>query len=188
MEKTDDQLITEYLGGEETAFALLVTRHLKRVYNFAYRLSDNAEDAEDIAQETFLKAWRNLKKYQHGRSFKAWLFRIAHNTAIDLLRKKKEYMLSSFENEEGENPLLDNLMDPEPLPDQLVERAEDKKLVDSLLDKLSPLYREVLLLRYNDHFTFEEIGEALGKSIHTVKSQHRRALIILHKLLVESSY
>ena len=187
MEKTDDKLIAEYLDGKTTSLALLVTKHLKHVYNFAYRLSGNAEDAEDIAQETFLKAWRNLKQYQNGRSFKAWLFRIAHNTAIDLLRKKKEYVLSGFENEEGENPLMDSLVDPEPLPDQLIVLAENKKLVDSLLDKLSPLYREVLLLRYNDHFTFEEIGETLGKSIHTVKSQHRRALIILRKLLVESA-
>jgi RNA polymerase sigma-70 factor (ECF subfamily) len=91
--------------------------------------------------------------------------------------------ISRFENEDGDNILLDTLHDTEPLPFEQLALAEDKKHTEKLLEKLSPLYREVLILRYYHEFTFEEIGRVLEKPLDTVKSQHRRALILLRKLL-----
>lgn len=86
MDKDDNQLIIDYLAGNEASFTLLVKRHLKPVYNFAYRLCGDKVAAEDIAQETFLKIWKNIKKYKHSENFKPWLFKIARNTTIDWLR------------------------------------------------------------------------------------------------------
>jgi RNA polymerase sigma-70 factor (ECF subfamily) len=134
-------------------------------------------------QETFFKVWKNLKKFRQGENFKTWIFTIARNTAIDFLRKRKEYVFSDFENAEGGNYVADTLTDPEPLPDALVETLEREKLLEELLSKISPQYREVLMLRYHEDLTFEEIGKVLDKPLDTVKSQHRRALIELRKII-----
>ncbi len=183
-QQSDSDLIISYLGGAESALTILINRHLRAVYNFVYRLTYNKENTEDIVQETFFKVWKNLKKFRVGENFKTWLFTIARNSTIDFLRKKKEYVFSDFENTEGGNHLADSLTDPEPLPDALVEQLEKTKMLEELLSKLSLLYREVLMLRYNEDLTFEEISKVLGKPLDTVKSQHRRALIELRKLIV----
>lgn len=183
MGKTDEQLISDHDKGDTEAFAFLVERHLKQVFNFAYRLSGNSHDAEDITQESFLKAWRKLKQYQRNKNFKPWLFSIVHNSAIDMLRKKKDFVFSDFETDAGENPLIDSLADPDPLADELFAKVEDRKIVDNLFARLAPIYKEVLMLHYNNDFTFEEISQALGKPLHTVKSQHRRAIMKLKEIL-----
>ena len=179
MERGDQKLIIEYLNGDGGAIAFLIDRHLKDVFNFIRRLVGNREEAEDITQETFLKMWRNLKKYRLGENFKTWLFTIARNTAIDYMRKKRNFAFSDFENDEGENALTESLTDLEPLPDEIFAKAEEKKF----LDKLSLPHRETILLYYNEHLTFDEIGEILDQSINTVKSRHRRALLKLRGLL-----
>ncbi len=183
MEPDDKQLVAQYGKGDEDALATLIRRHIKPVYNFIYRFTGNAHDAEDIVQEAFVKVWRNINKYRPDESFKTWLFAIAHNTAIDLLRKKKHLVFSDFENSEGENFLLETLADPEAPPDEVIATLEEKKMVEGLLSQLPLLYREVLVLRYQDDFTFKEIGAILHKPLDTVKSQHRRALIVLKKLI-----
>lgn len=183
MQRKDQELIRDYLSGDESAITLLVDRHLKGVLNFAYRLVGNRQNAEDISQETFLKMWRNLKKYRQGENFKTWLFTIARNTAIDLLRKKNNLAFSDFENDDGNNSFAESLADSEPLPDEIFARAEEKAFLDNVLSGLSPSHRETLLLYYTEHLTFDDIGKILGKSLNTVKSRHRRAVIELRKLL-----
>ena len=100
-------------------------------------------------------------------------------------KKKKAVPFSAFENDEGDNILINTLTDPSPLPDELLERAEVKQWLVLAMTKLAPKYRMVLFLRYNDHFTFKEIAESLAEPLNTVKSRHRRALIMLKKLLTE---
>ena len=183
MEITDKQLIDDYLNGNDAAFALLVQRQINPVYNFVYRLVRNTQDAEDITQETFVKMWKNLKRYNQDQNFKTWLFTIARNTAIDSLRKKKSFVFSDFEIADGKNPFLDTLADPAPLPDELAARAERQTLFGSALGKRSPAYQEVFTLHHDSDLTFDEISTRLGKSINTVKSQYRRALLTLRRLL-----
>lgn len=183
MRKDDGQLVSSYLEGDEKSLNILVDRYLKDVYNFAYRLTNNQQAAEDIAQESFIKAWKNIRRFIPGNSFRTWLFAITRNTSIDWLRQKKEIALSSFEDERGINPLIETLADGQPLPNELIARAEDVAYVRALLSELNPEYREVLELRYSSNPTFAEIGEILKRPLHTVKSQHRRALAALRRVI-----
>lgn len=183
MKRTDDQLISKYLDGDEKALGVLLDRHLSNAYTFAFRLTGDRQAAEDITQESFIKAWKNIRGFKRGSSFQTWLFTITRNSAIDWLRRKKEVAFSAFENERGDNVLIDTLADVEPLPDELLVRAEDAAFVQVLLSELDPRYRDVLTLRYSSNLTFAEIGRLLQRPPHTVKSQHHRAIIALRRSL-----
>lgn len=183
METSDKELILRHLEGDSEAFALLLDRYLTPIYNFAYRLCGNAEEAQDIAQETFIKAWEHIEKFRIDDSFKTWIYQIARNTTIDHLRKKKHIQFTDMENSEGENPLIERTADILPLPDELYRRAEERELLEKLLDELPIIYKEVLVLYYNEELNFREIAEIQGKPIDTVKSQHRRAAMLLRKLI-----
>lgn len=185
MEKTDSELITGYLNGDEKSFEILMNRHMSRVYNFVYRLVPKNVDADDIVSETFFKVWKNIKKFRSTEKFTTWLFTIARNTAYDKMRKKSALAFSHFDANDGNNFIIDTVPDSEPLPPEILEQAENKKIVENLLEKISPDYREVLLLHYVHEFTFEDIGKILHKPLDTIKSQHRRALILLRKILVK---
>lgn len=181
MERTDDQLITEYRQGDETAFKELVERYIHGIYAFTFRLTGREAEANDIAQETFVKVWKKLPAYKLSGTFKSWIFAIARNTAIDHLRKKRSSVFSDFEDEGGKNFLTETLSDPDTIPAELIRKAEEKGLLDEGLDTLSVEDREILSLHYDDEMTFEEIGEIVKKPLNTVKSRHRRALAKLRE-------
>lgn len=182
---SDEQLVADYLNGDKKSLELLVKNYLKPMYSFAYHYMKNAQDAEDVTQEVFVKVWRNLKKFDQRKSFKTWIFTIAKYTALDLLKKKKTIPFSEFENENGENALIETLADSSPLPHELLERKGIAHMLSRIIENLSPKYRMVLSLRYGDNFTFTQIAESLQEPIHTVKSRHRRALIVIKKLFSE---
>jgi len=184
---SDQQLIENYFKGDEKSLEILIERYLKPVYGFAYRYVNNAQEAEDITQEVFVRAWRNLKKFDKERSFKTWLFSIAKNASIDFFKKKRSVPFAELENEEGES-ILEKIIDPSPLPIAILEQKGIAETLAKALQELSLKYRMVLFLRYNDHFTFQEIAESLGEPLNTVKSRYRRGLIMLKKLLNASIY
>ncbi len=184
MEKKDEQLVSDYLGGNENAFSIIVRRYLKSIYNFIYRLIGNVAEAEDITQNVFLSAWKNIKSFKREESFKTWIFSIARNAAIDWLRKKKNITFSDLEKENEEGLIEDTLIDPAPLPEELLTSFEDKRKLEEAINQLPLLYREVIFLYYNNDFTFEEIGKILNKPLNTVKSQYRRALFMLKNILM----
>jgi len=183
---SDQKLITDYLRGDEKSLEILIRRYLKPIYSFVYRYVGDEQETEDITQEVFVKMWRNLKKFDKNKKFQTWIFSIAKNASLGFLKKKKTTPFSSFENEEGENPLPEIVADSAPLPDKLFERADVEEMLNTAMKQLVPQYRIVLFLRYNDHFTFREIAETLGEPLHTVKSRHRRAIVRLKKLLSQS--
>ena len=184
MESTDSQLIADALRGNDTAFATLLNRHLSGVYKFAYRYVRNADDAEDIAQEAFVRVWKNLKKFDQAKNFKTWLFTIAKNAALDIIKKKRPLLFSQLEREEEslDMVLAPYLAGPE-LPDVIFERALLKAELAEALNALPAGYRTVLAMRYHDHLKFREIAESLNEPIDTVKSKHRRGLILLKKVV-----
>ena len=159
MTNNNDEILTrKYLQGDEKSLEVLILTYLKPIYSFVYRYVGNGQDAEDITQEVFVKFWRNLKKFDQEKSFKTWIFSIAKNASLDYLKKKKAVPFSEFDTEEGGNRLTDTLADPSPLPLELLEKAGMAKLLNAAMEKLSPQYRMVLFLRYNDHFNFREIA------------------------------
>ncbi|MES2203333.1 MAG: sigma-70 family RNA polymerase sigma factor [Patescibacteria group bacterium] len=172
----DAELIAAYLAGDEGAFATLTGRHLAAAYSFALRFVGEQHEAEDIVQESFVKVWQNLKRYnKDSASFKTWLMRIVRNTCVDHLRKRKHVPFSAFEDTEGEGAFA-NVPTDSPLADELFSKIEDVAELQRALGQLPAPYREVLLLYYGEDMTFEEVADALGASVNTVKSRHRRAM------------
>lgn len=176
---SDEQLIVQYLNGDDQSLEVLVKQYLKPIFSFAYRYTGNSADAEDLTQEVFVRVWKNLKKFDRQKSFKTWIFTIAKNTSIDFLRKKKTIPFSSFENNAGENLFTEALADPIPLAPELFEKENMAQALAAAIEKLSPKYRAVLSPRYNEQLTFKEIAESLKESVNTVKSRYRRALVML---------
>ena len=184
MERTDEELIAEFLSGDEKAFEELTARQLNTVYSFIYRLVGDTREAEDITQEVFLKAWKSLKKYNSETSrFKTWILRIARNAAIDYLRKRKYPVLSEFDDIEGHNVILETAADDTLLPDEIFAQGQDIEVLQKAVMELTPQHREILALHYTNHLTLEEIGRMLKEPHNTVKSRHRRALAALRKIL-----
>ena len=173
---TDEQLVETARNGEENAFQALMDRYIDAIYGFALQYARNEADAEDIAQDSFFKAWKNLKRFKHGLRFKPWIYAIARNTALDHLKKKKSTVFSELDDEEHNLIFEETLEDSEPLPPAIFEHAELAQVLEKVLDVLHPDHRLVLIMRYRDEMTFEEIAVAMDKPMNTVKSWHHRAL------------
>ena len=101
----DKQLIQKFLNGSDEAFEELVGRYLKPIYNFLYQFTRDADSLDDLTQETFIKVWKNIRKFDQSKTFRVWIYSIAKNTAYDFLKKKKTVPFSFFENFEGDNKL-----------------------------------------------------------------------------------
>src|SRR3989338_6361604 len=179
MDKSDQQLVADYIQGDEASLELLIRGYLKPIYSFTYRYVGNAQDAEDVTQEVFIKVWRHIKRFDQSKSFKTWIFSIAKNTAIDFLKKKKVIPFSDFDTEDGGNIIADTFADTAKSLQEIFEQKETAQMLESTMAELSPKYRMVLSLRHNSDFNFREIAETLGEPINTVKSRYRRALIML---------
>lgn len=180
--RTDKELIESYKNGDGKSLEILVKRHLRAVYGFCYYMAGTRQDAEDIAQEVFLRAWRNLHRFDTEKKFRTWLLGIARNACIDFLRRKKEIPFAEFELDGGGNLLLDTLADPAiPLPEEL-ERKNMNVALTGAIAHLGVKYRSVLELRALD-LTFREIAEKLQEPLHTVKSRYRRAVFMLKSVL-----
>lgn len=178
MEDNAEDLIKEYIAGDQDAFKKLIDKYMPSIYNFSVRFV-GADYAKDTTQDVFLKVWRNIKKFDGKKaSFKTWIFTIARNTVTDYLRKKKIVLFSTLDKE-GEESYESSIEDEVILADEALIKLEDKEFLNNLLDELPINYREVLVLYYQEDMTFNEIGKLLGKPLNTVKSYHRRALILL---------
>lgn len=180
MDKSDKQIIKEYLSGDEAAFSELVKKYLKPVYNFIFRLVNDRDVAEDLTQDTFVKVWKNFHRYNQARSFRTWLFTIAKNTTFDYFKKKKEIPFSRFMDEEGES-WLENIEDENFLPDEILERKNLAEEFEKILSKIPLYYRVILLLHYKEEFSLHEIAEILDEPYNTIKSRHQRGIIKLKK-------
>jgi RNA polymerase sigma-70 factor (ECF subfamily) len=182
MGEDDKKLVADFLNGDDGAFEQLLGKYLKPVYNFLYQLTNDKSALDDLAQESFIKAWKNIKKFDKDRNFKTWLFTIAKNTAYDYFKKKKAIPFSSFANEEGDNK-LENIIDESIFPDELLMRADAANILEEKLQELPEHYRIILTLHYIEDFSLTEIAEILKIPYNTAKSQHQRGLLKLRKLL-----
>jgi len=163
--------VSDALGGSQPAFEQIVRRYQRPVISVIVRMTGDRTQAEDLAQETFVKAFRSLKSFDSTRRLSSWLFRIAHNTTLDALRRLKPEVVELEGLSEG-----DPHRDPPapPAPDLLEQAALGAALNRALLS-LRPDYRAAIALRYDQQLPFDEIGQILGVPEVTVRTYVHRA-------------
>lgn len=183
MKHTDEQLIEEYLSGNKADFERIVNRYLKRIFNFVLQLTRDKYAAEDIAQDVFVKVWKNISSFDSKKKFSTWLFAIAKNTTYDFLKKKKTLPFSMFETDDGN--ILEYIEDETILHSQeLLKNIDNAKVVKKLLSELPVQTQTILLLHHTQGFSLEEIAEILGSSPNTLKSRYRRTILHLRKIFL----
>lgn len=168
---TISQWVYAAMEGDQEAFAEIVYTFQDAVYNLCYRILGDGAEAEDAAQEAFLRAYSNLHRYDHNRSFKTWLLTIASNHCIDRLRKRRMTFVSIDEP----TPATLSLASDEPLPERVTEANERSQQVQELLDELAPDYRTAVVLRYWYDYSYAEIAEMMGTTESAIKSRLFRA-------------
>lgn len=170
------QIIEDILAGDFNAFEDIVRAYEKNVYNIALRMSGSREDALDISQEAFLKAYRSLRSFRGESKFSVWLYRIVSNTALDYLRTRARRAADSLsvEDESGESAEL-AIADESQSPETLLERKLTREALQRGLNSLPEDQRKILLLREIEGFSYEEIGKILSIESGTVKSRIFRA-------------
>jgi RNA polymerase sigma-70 factor (ECF subfamily) len=184
---TDEELVIAYAQGNNSAFDVLLNRHQSGVYSYVYFIVRNREQAEDIFQETFVKAIMTIKqgRYTENGKFRAWINRIAHNLIIDNYRQEKNEQTIS--NDECEMDLFNNSKLSEgTIEDEIVKNqilADVRKLVDFLPEN----QKEVLMLRYYQDLSFKEIADITGVSINTALGRMRYAILNMRKMAEEKN-
>ncbi len=187
MEKSlisDGTLVSLYKNGNEKAFELLVRRHKSRVYTTIYLIVKDTYVAEDLLQDTFIKAITTIKtnRYNEEGKFLPWIIRIAHNLAIDYFRKEKRY--PTIVLEDGSN-VFNTLDFAEDSAESVQIKMETHARLRELILKLPEQQREVLMMRHYGDMSFQEIAEATGVSINTALGRMRYALINLRKQMTK---
>ena len=180
----DELLIRRAQRGDADAFEQLLLEHQKNVYNLCYRMAGNPDDAMDLSQETFLRAWRCLDQYQFASAFSTWLYRLCSNICIDFLRRRRRQQTVplTFEDADGEEQTY-AVPDAQPLPEEQVELKLTHETLAAAMAQLLPEHRAVLQLRVVNEMSYEQIADVLDIQIGTVKSRLSRARNQLKKIL-----
>lgn len=164
--------------GDADAFAQLVQAYETSVYRLALRMCGNAHDAEEVAQEAFVAAWKGLPAFRGESKFSSWLYQLTTNAAINFLRKEKRHRAAT--------PLEDEMeLAADGTPQQAAEAAELRESLQQALDSLTPEHRQIFLLRQMRQLSYDEIGRLLGLESGTVKSRLNRAKKQLRQILLQ---
>lgn len=185
MDWTDAAAAEEARKGNQLAFRALVERHSRSLFRLAFRMTGNEQDAEDMVQETFLRAYKQLHRFDGRAAFGTWLYRIGANCCLDLLRARrlrKELSCSGAEPEEGPN-LLKNVVSPEPDPERLTRSGQLAGLLGPALEQLSDAERTAFVLRHYEGHDIEEIARVLGVNKGAAKHSVFRAVQKLRRVL-----
>ena len=181
----EEHLLQRARDGDQAAFGELVTLYEKKVYALTLRMCKNPEDAAETAQEAFLSAWQGLKFFRGEASFSTWLYRLASNACVDLLRKEQRHRAAAGPSLDDEGVYLD-VADSAPSPHAIAESNELKEQIEAGLRSLSPEHREVLILREIHQLSYDEIAETLSLDSGTVKSRISRGRKQLRNFLLKS--
>jgi RNA polymerase sigma-70 factor, ECF subfamily len=172
---SDLELVKRCQAGQTEAFDELVTRYRTRVFAMIYNMVHNEQDAWDLAQESFVKAWKSIKRFRRHSSFYTWVYRIVMNVTIDWLRKKQiKGAGSEFDDSiqlKEIDPASRTVPKADPLPHERMERNEIRAKIDNAIGQLSPEHRAVILMKEIEDMQYHEIAETLGCSIGTVMSR-----------------
>src|ERR1700675_3508607 len=171
-------------SGDSDAFRLLVEQHSRAVFRLAFRLTGNEQDAEDVVQETFLRAYRQLDKYEARSSFSTWLYRIASNYSLDLIRMRKRHEEKRERGSKAEErDILQSIPVNAPGPDRIAHSNQVQERVNEALNELSDQERTAFVLRHFEGLSIDEIGEALGTGTNATKHSIFRAVQKLRRSL-----
>lgn len=177
----DDQaLVTLSLGGDRAAFGEIVRRYQKQIYSLAYRLTNDAEDAQDLAQEAFIKLYKVLDKYDREKPFFPWMYKVAANVCYSKLRKRPREQEVSLDKVIEFSPLIPQQ---DTYPEDYCETRETQRLVQQAIAELPEKYRMPLVLRYLEDLSYKQIAEVLDLPVTTIETRLYRAKALLQKRL-----
>jgi len=180
-EKTDEEIAKQVQLGDVESFGLLIARYEPKITRYAKKFIFNGEDAKDLVQEAFIKAYTNIQSFDVGRSFSPWMYRIAHNEFINAVKKKTKNPVFSFD--------FDAIF-PQPIAEETADKdinnKELRQAIDACLGKLDPKYREPLVLYYFEEMDYKEIAEILTVPVSTIGVRLSRGKIMLKKMFNKS--
>ena len=185
MEKQEQQWVEAARQGDQSAFEQLVHLYEKRVLALTTRMCKNPADAEEAAQEAFLSAWQGLPFFRGDASFSTWLYRLASNACVDLLRREGRRQSAAGTSLNDEEVQLE-VPDTAPSPQEQAERSELRQQIEAGLQALTPDHRQVLLLREMHQLSYDEIAQTLDVDVGTVKSRINRGRKQLRNFLLRS--
>ena len=187
MDELINKRISEVLKGDQDAFEEIVTLFQHRLYHVCFRMLGNRQEAEDIAQEAFVRAYVNIHTFDQNRKFSTWIFRIATNLCIDRIRKKKPdyYLDANVPGTDGLTMYSQIPADGE-LPEDEVERMDTQARIQYEISRLSDRYRSVIVLRYIEELPLQEISDILELPLGTVKTRVHRGRAALRKQMDNS--
>lgn len=181
MDHQEQSRIASARNGDEAAFGELVQKYQKRVYALTVRMCPTPELAEEAAQEAFLSAWQGLPFFRGDAAFSTWLYRLASNACVDLLRKERRHQGTSLDDD----TVGAEIPDTKPTPEEAAETKELRAQIEAGLRQLSPEHRAVLILREIQQLSYDEIADALSLDLGTVKSRISRGRRQLRNFLME---
>ena len=183
--KADYALVVKAIDGRQDAYATLMTRYRGAIHQMMYKMVGNNEDAADLTQEAFTKAFNKLPSYEPRYAFSTWLFKIASNNCIDYIRKKRLVTLSIDETikEDSDQEFSYNIRAEVPDPEERLVKVQRARMMRSLVGQLSTKYRQMIEMRFYRELSYDEIATELGIPLGTVKAQLFRAKEMLHSQL-----
>ena len=184
---TDGELITKAIRGREDGFEELVRRYQRPITGYVYRMLNNYDASLDVTQEVFIKVYNSLERYSSEYKFSTWLYRIAHNAAIDHMRRNSVNQQSiEAENADGSYQL--QIESSQPNPEQQRERSEWRREIETVVKCLPQVYRELILLRHSQDLSYDEIAEITNLPLGTVKNRLFRAREMMREIFVERGF
>jgi RNA polymerase sigma-70 factor (ECF subfamily) len=180
----DRELVTRAVAGREDSFEELVRRYQRPIAAYVYRMVGDYDAALDLTQEVFIKVYNSLSRYRPEFKFSTWIYKIAHNSAIDHLRRhctREQSLMNEFDGEQRELPIESR----RPSPEQESERAERRAEIEQVVHGLPTAYRELVLLRHSHDLSYDEIALVTGLPLGTVKNRLFRAREVMRHQFIE---
>src|SRR5678815_444505 len=180
----DSDLVASAIGGAEGSFEELVRRYQRPISAYVYRMVGNYESALDLTQEIFIKVYSSLRRYRSEFKFSTWIYKIAHNSAVDHLRRtatREQSLIMGPENDQFDLPVESGSLSPEQESEQKERRGE----IEAVVRALPANYRELIILRHSQDLSYEEIVEVTGLPLGTVKNRLFRAREMMRQQFVD---